>query len=179
MTGYAIRTAPQREKALAGCVNAKGDWIKGILQHKGYEVFCPYETKNRRGRGRNGKRFTVTYPMFNGYIFVEGDFSWAQLMEENHVIGFVKMYPSGLAAPISDAEMARLRSLDGAAIPWRKAVNPHKALQAGENAIIKHGQWAGQEIRIEGLNGQTADAMLQLFGGDVRVKIRLDALEAA
>ena len=179
MIFYAIRTAPQREKALAGCFNAKGEWIKGILQRKGYEVFCPYESKTRRSRGRNGKRFTVNYPMFNGYIFVGGDFSWAELLEENHVIGFVKMYPSGMAAPIPELEMAELRSIDGASIPWRKAVNPHKALRAGENAIIKHGQWAGQEIRIEGLNGQTADAMLQLFGGDVRVKIRLDALEAA
>ena len=179
MIFYAIRTAPQREKALAGWFNTKGEWIKGILQRTGYDVFCPFESKTRRSRGRNGKRFTVSYPMFNGYIFVGGDFSWAELLEENHVIGFVKMYPSGMAAPVVPSEMARLRSIDGAAIPWRKAVNPHKALRAGENAIIKHGQWAGQEIRIEGLNGQTADAMLQLFGGDVRVKIRLDALEAA
>ena len=176
---YAIRTAPQREKALAGCFNAKGEWIKGILERKGYDVFCPYESKTRRSRGSKGKRFTVTYPMFNGYIFVGGDFSWAKLMEENHVIGFVKMFPSGLAAPVNQSEMARLRSIDGAAIPWRKACNPHKALRADEVAIIKYGEFAGQEIRIEALNGQTADAMLKLFGGEVRLKIRLDALEAA
>lgn len=167
---FAIRTAPQREFALAG--------EHGILRKKGYEVFLPTETKKRKSI-KKGRRFVyeVSYPMFTRYIFVREGFSWLELMAERHVSGVVGF--EGQPAPIPDAEITRLKAMSGALIPHRRSVNPHKAVRKGEMAEITYGPYAGQVVKIEGLHGQKARVFLTLFGGAREVEIKLAQLEAA
>lgn len=166
MTWYALRTAPQREFA-----------VEAMLRIKGYEVFLPTETKVRRQQGRNGKRVTVTYPMFVRYIFVGGKFSWLHLMAERHVSGVVGF--DGTPSPISDAEISRMRAMSGSNVPHRHSVNPHRALRTGELAEITSGPFAGQVVKIEGLHGQKAKIFMNLFGTRKEVEIATDKLEAA
>ena len=62
MTWYAIRTAPQRELT-----------VHAMLSRKGYAVYLPVETRERR-RAKGG-RDEISVPMFSGYLFVRYPFS--------------------------------------------------------------------------------------------------------
>ena len=66
MTWYAIRTSPQREMT-----------VHAMLHRKGYAVYLPVETRERR-RAKGG-RDEISVPMFSGYLFVRYPFSWPHL----------------------------------------------------------------------------------------------------
>jgi transcription antitermination factor NusG len=184
LTWYAIRTNPQREFLLAGRYDENGEWCKGLLEKKGYaQVFCPTETKFRKTI-KKGRRVSipVLYPMFTGYIFVGGTFSWLQLMAENYitgVVGFPDNHGNRRPAPISESEMAKLRAMSGGLVPHKRSVNPHRALRVGELAEISVGPFAGQVVKIEGLHGRKAKIFVNLFGMTKLAEISLADLEAA
>lgn len=167
MIWFAIRTAPQRELA-----------VEAMLRRQGYDVFCPLETKLRKSisKGRRVVR-EVTYPLFVRYIFVGGKFSWLHLMAERHVTGVVGF--DGRPAPISDAEIRRLRAMSGTAVPHRHSVNPHRALRTGELAEITAGAFAGQVVKVDGLHGTKARIFVNLFGSIKSVEIDAANLVAA
>lgn len=184
MTWYALRTNPQREFTLAGRPDADGVWLPGLLERKGYDqVFCPTETKFRKTmkRGRS-MSIPVLYPLFTGYIFIGGSFSWMHLLAEDYIRGVVG-FPDGTGqrkyAPISDAEMSRLKAMSGALVPHRRSVNTHRALRVGEFAEIATGPFQGQIVKIEGLHGRKARVFLNLFATRKEVEIGIEDLEAA
>lgn len=183
MTWYCLRTHPQREFTLTGRPDENGEWLPGVLERKGYQVFCPTETKFRKTI-KKGRRVSIPrlYPMFTGYIFVGGAFSWLHLMAEPHVLGVVG-FPDGFGerrpAPISEAEMAKLRKMSGALVPHKRSVNPHRALRIGELAEIAVGPFSGQIVKIEGLYGRKARVFMNLFNVRKEVEIDLSNLEAA
>ncbi len=184
MTWYAIRTNPQREFLLAGRYDEHGEWRPGVLEKKGYDqIFCPTETKFRKTL-KKGRRVSipVLYPMFTGYIFVGGKFSWLHLMAENYitgVVGFAGEDGVRRPAPISESEMAKLREMSGGLIPHRRSVNPHRALRVGEMAEISVGPFAGQLVKIEGLHGRKAKVFVKLFGPATMADVDIGDLEAA
>lgn len=181
---FAIRTAPQREFLLAGRHDGDGSWLPGLLEKKGYsKVFCPTETKYRKTI-RKGRRMSipVLYPMFVGYIFVGGGFSWLNLMAENYVqgvIGFPDEHGNRRPAPISETEMDKLRAMSGGLVPHRRSVNPHRALRVGEKAEIAIGPFAGQVVEIKGIQGRKAKIFVSLFGHATLTEIAVADLEAA
>lgn len=174
---YAIRTAPQREFALVGRTDDKGEWVPGILERKGYTVFLPTETKVRRQSATSRKRVAVQYPMFVRYIFVQGPVPWLHLMMERHITGVVGF--DGRPAPIPDSAIQRLRAMSGSAIPHRSSPNPHRSFRAGELAEISCGPFSGQVVKIEGLHGRKAKIFVNLFGTRKLVEIDVAKLEAA
>jgi len=184
LTWYAIRTNPQREFLLAGRYDENGEWRPGVLEKKGYDqVFCPTETKFRKTI-KKGRRVSipVLYPMFCGYIFVGGRFSWLELMAENYItaaVGFPDEFGRRRPAPISDSEMAKLREMSGGLIPHRRSVNPHRALRVGEMAEISIGPFAGQIVEIKGIQGRKAKIFVSLFGHATLTEIPIGDLEAA
>lgn len=166
MTWYAIRTAPQRERA-----------VEAMLRVQGYVVFLPVETKVKRvGRGSRRSSRTVVYPMFVRYLFVRAPVPWLHLMAVNHVTGVVGF--DGTPAPIEDHEIERIKNMSGN-IPHRASVNPHRALRTGEVAEITAGPFAGQVVKIAGLHGNKAKIFVNLFGGVKEAEILLADLEAA
>ena len=184
MTWYAIRTNPQREFLLAGRYDENGEWRPGVLEKKGYDqVFCPTETKFRKTI-KKGRRVSipVLYPMFTGYIFVGGRFSWLELMAENYItaaVGFPDEFGRRRPAPISESEMAKLREMSGGLIPHRRSVNPHRAFRVGELAAIAVGPFAHQVVTIAGLHGTKARVFLNLFNVTREVEVDLDMLDVA
>ena len=179
MIWYAIRTSPQREFALAGRHDKNGAWVPGSLERKGYTVFVPVEIKEKRVSRYAKKVRAVSYPMFTGYIFVGGDLSWAALGEEDYVTGFVKMFPSGMPAPISDSEIVRIKAMSATPVPHRRSINPHRALRAGEMAEITVGPFAGQRLKVEGLYGRKARLFQSLFGAERLIEVPIENVEAA
>lgn len=180
---YAIRVHPQREMTLAGRYDENGDWLPGMLEKRGYQVFCPTEIKFRKTI-RKGRRVSVprVYSMFVGYIFVGGKFSWLDLMAENYitgVVGFPDEFGRRRPAPISESEMAKLREMSGGLIPHRRSVNPHRALRVGEMAEISIGPFAGQIVEIKGIQGRKAKIFVSLFGHATLTEIPIGDLEAA
>lgn len=180
---FAIRVAPQRELTLAGRPDADGKWIPGVLEKRGYQVFCPTEVKFQK-KIRKGRRFSVPkiYSMFTGYIFVGGKFSWLELMAEDYIIaavGFPDEHGRRRPAPISEAEMAKLRNMSGALVPHKRSVNPHRSFRSGELAEIIDGPFANQIVKIEGLHGRRAKIFLNLFGTQKEVDIDISQLHAA
>jgi len=184
MTWYAIRTNPQREFLLAGRYDENGEWRPGKKKKKGYDqVFCPTETKFRKTI-KKGRRVSipVLYPMFTGYIFVGGRFSWLELMAENYItaaVGFPDEFGRRRPAPISESEMAKLREMSGGLIPHRRSVNTHRAFRVGESAAIAVGPFAHQIVQISGLHGTKARVFLNLFNGKREVEVDLDMLDVA
>ena len=180
---YAIRVHPQREMTLAGRYDENGDWLPGMLEKRGYQVFCPTEIKFRKTI-RKGRRVSVprVYSMFVGYIFVGGKFSWLELMAENYitgVVGFPDEFGRRKPAPISESEMAKLREMSGGLIPHRRSVNPHRALRVGELSAIAVGPFAHQIVTIAGLHGTKARVFLNLFNVTREVEVDLDMLDVA
>ncbi|MBA2125073.1 hypothetical protein DLM45_02380 [Hyphomicrobium methylovorum] len=162
-------TTPQKEFA-----------AEMVLRRRGHDVFVPVETKIRRSRSRERKRIAVTYPMMRSYVFVgfEGEPPWydlARLAVIQGVVGF-----DGKPAPISEAAIAKLKSLTGQSIPHGRSVNTHKALRPGDMAEITHGAFFGRIVKVVGLRGRKATIMMELFGGATEVAtILLESLEAA
>ena len=184
MAWYAVRTHPQREFTLAGRPDPDGVWLPGVLEKKGYDqVFCPSETKAIKTIKKGRRAFIPKlYPLFTGYIFVGGSFSWLELMAEPHitgVVGFPDRYGERRPAPISEAEMAKLRAMSGALVPHKRSVNPHRALRVGELAEIAVGPFQGQIVKIEGLHGRKAKVFMNLFNMRKEVEVDVANLEAA
>lgn len=184
MSWYAIRTHPQREFVLAGRHDEHGEWRPGLLEKKGYaRVFCPTETKFRKTI-KKGRRVSipVLYPMFTGYIFVGGEFSWLHLMAEDYitgVVGFPDESGNRRPAPISESGMEKLRAMSGGLVPHKRSVNPHRALRVGEMAEISVGPFAGQIVEVKGIHGRKAKIFVSLFGMTKLAEISLADLEAA
>lgn len=184
MTWYAIRTAPQREFLLAGRHDEFGEWKSGLLEKKGYaSVFCPTETKFRKTI-KKGRRVSipVLYPMFCGYIFVGGAFSWLELMAEPHitgVVGFPDEFGNRRPAAISESQMEKLRAMSGGLVPHRRSVNPHRALRVGEMAEIAVGPFAHQIVKVASLHGTKARVFLSLFNVTREVEVDLEMLDVA
>lgn len=181
---YALRVDAQREFTLGGRHDANGEWFPGVLERKGYSrVYVPTETKFRKTL-RKGRRVSipVIYPLFTSYIFVGGAFSWQHLLAENHiqgVVGFPDETGERRPAPISDAEMAKLREMSGGLIPHRRSVNTHRAFRVGESAAIAVGPFAHQIVQISGLHGTKARVFLNLFNVTREVEVDLDMLDVA
>lgn len=179
MNWFAIRTEPQREFALAGRHDKEGKWIAGILERKGYTVFLPTERRVKRNikGGRGKRRIEAVYPMFPGYVFVLGNFSWLHLMAETHVVGVVGF--DGTPAPISEAAMLKLKAMAGAMVPNRKSVNTRRSFIAGDMAEISCGPFTGQIVKIESIRGAKAKVLIDLFGTQQEASVLLQNLEAA
>ena len=183
MIWYAIRTAPQRELTLAGRHDENGVWLPGLLEKRGYQVFCPTEVKFRKTILK-GRRVSIPklYPMFLGYCFVGGKFSWLELMAENHVqgvVGFPDEHGNRRPAPISESEMDKLRAMSGGLVPHRRSVNTHRAFRVGESAAIAVGPFAHQIVTIANLHGSKARVFLNLFNVTREVEVDLDVLDVA
>jgi len=166
LTWYAIYTAPQRELTLAA-----------MLRRQGYAVCLPVETKMRRPKPQARKRVIVTYPMFGRYLFVKAPIPWLHLMAQRHVSGVVGI--DGVPSPIANAEIEKLRQMDGSAIPHRTSVNPHRALRTGDLAEIQTGPFSGQVVKVAGLYGAKARIFVNLFGTVKEAEISVEDLEAA
>jgi transcription antitermination factor NusG len=180
---FAIRTTPQRELTLAGRHDEDGVWLPGLLERRGYQVFCPTEVKFRKTI-RKGRRVSIPrlYPMFTGYIFIGGSFSWQHLLAENHiqgVVGFPDSFGNRRPAPISESEMEKLRAMSGGLVPHRRSVNTHRAFRVGEDAAIAYGPFAHQIVKIAGLHGSKARVFLNLFGGTREVEVDLEMMDVA
>jgi len=183
MIWYAIRCTSGRELTLAGRHDEDGVWLPGLLEKRGYQVFCPTEVKFRKAI-RNGRRVAIPrlYSMFCGYIFVGGNFSWLHLMAENYVHGVVGSSDASgnrRPAPISESEMEKLRSMSGGLVPHRRSVNTHRAFRVGESAAIAVGPFAHQVVTIANLHGSKARVFLNLFNVTREVEVDLDMLDVA
>jgi transcription antitermination factor NusG len=115
--------------------------------------------------------------MFGRYLFVRAPIPWLHLMAQRHVSGVVGI--DGVPSPIANAEIEKLRQMDGSAIPHRTSVNPHRALRTGDLAEIQAGPFSGQVVKVAGLYGAKAKIFVNLFGTVKEAEISVEDLEAA
>ena len=118
----------------------------------------------------------MTYPLFPRYLIAgyQGGMPWLHLAGVRHVTGVVGF--DGTPAQISGRDMSRILGMTSAP---RAALNPHRALRAGDLAEITSGVFVGRIVKIEGLTGRKARIFLDLFGTRKEVEIPVEALEAA
>lgn len=175
VTYYAIRTSPQREFALAGSFNSDGEWIDGILERKGFEVFCPTEGHHRRTKRGKGPRRVYMRPMFPRYIFAKAANPHLLRIADRHIAGVVS-YADGTPAPIPDHEIVKLKAMSGRIVP---DASIKRRPRPGEMAKITAGPFQGQLVKVEGLHGRRARIFMNLFGARKEVQISAEQLEVA
>jgi len=175
VTWFAVRTSPQREFALAGSFNSDGEWINGILEKKGFEVFCPTEGHHRRTKRGKGPRRLVMRPMFPRYIFARTPNPHLLRIADRHITGVVS-YADGTPAPIAEHEIAKLRAMSGRVVP---DASIKRKVRPGDMATIKSGPFIGQLVKVEGLHGRKARIFMNLFGTRKEVQISAEQLEVA
>lgn len=163
---YAIRTAPQREFA-----------IEQILRLRGVTAFVPTETKWRRV-GAKKKRTPVQRPMLPRYIMIQYPDPWAivRAMQGRGVCGVVCF--SGVPARIPDHAVSWLARRSGAAVPTR-SVPVHRAFTPGDRVEIVSGPFQGWCVELTEIKGEVGKVLLEMFGTERTVPVRLDQLEAA
>lgn len=168
MNWYCLRTAPQKEIALAE-----------ILRDQfGLSTFCPIETRWRRVPGTVRKRRPVTYAMLPRYMFVRCDYPWEIIRAHRHrgIQGVVGI--DGRPAPISEQAIERLIRISGTLVPTNTAPI-RRSFNVGDQVEIVSGPFRGHLVPIESINGRAARVLMQMLGGETEVEIPLDQLEAA
>jgi transcription antitermination factor NusG len=162
---YCLKTAPQKELALAG-----------ILKEYGIVTFCPTETRWRRTARH--KKVPVSYAMLPRYIFAAGDDPWSILRAHRHrgVQGVVGV--AGRPVAIPERAIERLARISGAPIPTR-STPIRRSFAVGDKVEIMAGPLAAQIVEVARINGRTAEVIISMLGGDRPAEIPLECLEAA
>jgi transcription antitermination factor NusG len=167
MAWYALMTVPQREfDAVA------------VMADFGFEAFTPTEQKHlKRYKGQRGNR-VKSYPMIRGYCFAWFDrIPWHILRDERETIRGV--VSSGITpTPIPDDQIAAVRQLSTVVVPYRNAVDTHRALRSGQVVEIVSGPFAGHVTRLEHITLGKAMALIDMLGKAHPVEFDLDMLEA-
>lgn len=166
MNWFALRVAPMKEFA-----------IEQILQKRGVTAFCPTETKWRRV-GAKKKRTPVQRAMLPRYIMIRYPDPWAivRAMQDRGVCGVVCF--AGVPAEIPEHSIAWLAKRSGAAVPTRH-VPVHRAFAPGDRVEIVSGPFQGWCVELKEIKGEVGRVLLELFGTERQVPVRLDQLEAA
>lgn len=173
MTHYAIVTAPMRERA-----------VRMALKRAGTDVYMPAKvTKTRR---RTGRQTRVVLPMIPRYLFVKAPEHPAavslwmhQVKSTRHVVRFVSVTGDGIASPIADWKLDKLResvTIENATERARKA---NAKVGLGKKARIKSGTGIGRVGEVTYLRGDWARLKAWLFGAEREIKVRAKDLEAA
>lgn len=190
MTYYAIRTAPQREFALAGRPDGKGGWQDGRLQKLGFEALLPIEAKDFIKRvSRSEHRYKIIkhyYPKYRGYALVNlsdrpevRNLQALVIADDENVLGFIRYRLSCELAPVLTSAIVEIKRGQDRQTPHSLSVNTHKALRAGERALIRSGPFEGKIRKLAGLDGNTATFEERFFGVDRLVEIDVSQLEVA
>jgi transcription antitermination factor NusG len=155
---YALRVAPNAEKAVAQS-----------LRLRGVQEFLPLYTSRRRWSDRTK---TLDLPLFPGYVFLRADLDRApRLVTLPGVRGFVGFTRS--PEPIPDAEIdAVQRILDS-----QRRLQPMKLLREGQRVHIHQGPLAGLSgllLRIK--NADHIVVSLELLQRSVAVTLDGDSV---
>mgnify|MGYP001576959413 FL=1 len=175
---FVLRTAPQRE------FRATNEFIR-----RGYQAFCPIETKWEQRVKTKGRTRGRRYPMFIRYAFLGCEdiyAAWTEMRSDPDVhpkliqgvgpLGF-----SGVPYRLTPSEVASLMSMSTKAIPYGRAPNPHKAhlaVSAGQTAVIVEGPLAGRKGHVSKVAGKNATVMVEMFASMQEVQIPVAKLEA-
>jgi transcription antitermination factor NusG len=173
---YCFLTEPKKEREAA----------RQLYKRGGFPAFVPLETYMRRKRGGKSRQATpITYPMLTGYVFAGFDqpVNWYRMFSKSGdgfgcwlygVVGF-----DGLPAALPPESVDYLWSLSGTAVPHSGSVQLRKAAREGDYVRIASGAFVGWEGRVEGITGDTAEIMVELFNRQVKRHEPLENLAAA
>ena len=159
----AFTTPPMKERA------AEED-----LRDMGFRVRVPMV---ERVRVHNGKRYVAKVPALRGYVFVEfaglGDHAWrisAVIATRyiHRVIGF-----DGRPGRISEHVMADFVSK----LEEPTAPQPQFQLREGTHVRIKRGAFAELPGIVQGVEGESARVLIELFGRSCETKVSLIQLD--
>jgi transcription antitermination factor NusG len=164
-TWFVLRTAPQRELAVAGRLTAAG-----------HTAQVPLAARWRaRWLGRRSRRVDDALgPVVPGYAFVAAPVAdWPAVLHLDHVTGVLMAASGGTWCPatVADAELSRLRRT----VPrtWRGT-----PLVPGRTVDVADGPWRGRNVTILSVDEarRVVATEVPMLGAMRQVRIPLDVL---
>lgn len=151
--------------------------VSQILNNRGVTAFSPMETKWRRV-GKQKKKTPIENPMLPRYVLMQFDDPWAvvRAMQGRGVTGIVCF--DGVPARIPERSIQRLMRQCGVASATR-STPVHRAFAPGDKVEIVSGPFQGWCVELREIKGDVGRVMMQMFGTERQVPVRLDQLEAA
>lgn len=144
------------------------------LIRQGFETFAPMEETTSQ---KAGKFVTQLRALFPGYIFVGIDALRGQWRAVNSTYGVTKLVSFGAApAPVPAGLVTDLRQRCDAA----GKLQPPQALRVGDQVTVTKGPFARFVAEIDAIDPQQRVwILLDIMGGQTRVSIGLDQLQAS
>ena len=138
----------------------------------GYEIYQPLLREQRRSR--NGRKITVTPPLFPGYLFLWVVSGW---WNARWSPGVVRLIMDGLVpAHVPDAVISEIRSRERAGFVELPKVH---GLKPGMRVKVLQGPLHDQIGLLAALRPhERVLVLLQLLGGQQRVELARNAIEA-
>lgn len=166
MTYFAFRVPPQKEFATVEA-----------LKRRGFSAAVPFEVRFLRRHGRKRQKIERPYPLLIGYVIVDMQepFPWGAIFRLDlikSVVGF-----GGVPAPLNPEQTQRMIGLSGQQFPNRR--NTRRSLAKGDLAYLNGHGYSEFPVKVEGIEGERAKVMLELFGTEREVMVRLETLRAA
>ena len=166
---YALLVPPQKEFA-----------AQEILSKRDIATFCPFQSVWRRPSRYSKDKVLKHYPVMPRYLFAgfAGQVDWYRLFQMpliNAVVGvageprcfdnmgaFIRNFRNGLRRPGHDRHMPT-----------------HREFGVGDTAVIVDSALAGRHVVVESIDKGHAFFTLEMFGGEMRLSLPTDKLEAA
>lgn len=163
----AFRVPPQKERT-----------AELLARKRGFHAVVPLEQRTKRRTRGDKKRFTVSYPMINGYVFIKfnGPCDWMRLADIKlirSVVGF-----NDVPAAISPDSMDRLLKISGGSVPHIKSENMRHGFVEGDTVEIISGPLQSTLVRVEKIIGQKAKVVFKMLGVE-EIEIPIENLDAA
>jgi transcription antitermination factor NusG len=141
---------------------------EAFLRQGGFEVYVP---RIMERRVRNGRKSTVTVPLFLSYGFVEIRNGWHAARWS---IGVAALIMSGDHPSDASRAVAEIRQRECNGL----IVLPERGPQVGDPVRVSRGVFAGQSGLYAGMRGsERVLVLLQLFGSEQRVTLAKKDIE--
>jgi transcriptional antiterminator RfaH len=143
------------------------------LRNQGFDAYCPTVGRTKR----HARRFyTVSEPLFPGYLFVGIDIGEQPWRSVNGTLGVTRLLTDGRGpVPLQDGLVDEIRAMTGERDP---SVPPGKSLNIGQDVRFRQGPFTDLVGRVLSLKaGQRVEVLLRLMNREVVVGADLDDLE--
>lgn len=153
MIWYALHVQPSKELI-----------AERLLVDEGYNIFVPTGPRARRVNYRVKRKVIISGPVLPGYVFIGFEFEqkihWKRIMDYSMIHGVIGH--DGTPWPISEADMIKVFSWQKAPIPYVSKKQRRRHRQAGYEAEIISGPYAGRTVRVIEVSGKI-EALYELY----------------
>tara|TARA_R110002073_G_scaffold120601_2_gene262655 strand:- start:5741 stop:6403 length:663 start_codon:yes stop_codon:yes gene_type:complete len=152
-----------------------------ILDDAGLIVFVPEETRFRRACGKAKRKREIRVALIPGYLMVAfpaGPVQWGNLLRFQLVRGLVGHEGVPLHVPFGEVKRMLERHSAGEfrAPNVQQWMRTYREFEVGDQVEVLEGLYEGHVAEVTGLRGQNAMMVLNMFGGEIKAEIPMQAL---